>query len=227
VFITLEGIEGCGKSTQISRLAQRLRGLFIPTVVTLEPGGTGPGRAIRKILLDPANKGLTPLAELLLYEADRAQHVETLVAPALKAGRWVLCDRFFDATTVYQGFAREQDLEFVQMLNQRATGGIRPDRTFVLDCPVSVGLKRALQREASRNAGQSRDRFERESLAFHEKIREGYLQLAAGEPDRFVVVDAAQEPSAVHEAIFNRIAPWINRGSGAIEADTTSGEKRS
>ena len=174
VFITFEGMEGCGKSTQAKRLARTLGRLGIAHVMTLEPGGTEIGRKMRQVLLDSRNKTLTPLAELMLYAADRAQHVEEVIKPALRSGKWVICDRFSDATVVYQGAARGQDAKAHPASEQ---GGHRTESglhlTFLLDCPVEVGLRRALGRNM-----KGQDRFEREALAFHRKVRKGYLDLA-------------------------------------------------
>jgi dTMP kinase len=200
LFITFEGMEGCGKTTQIRRLTKRLQKLGIPCVATLEPGGTEVGRKIRKILLDSRNKKLTPLAELMLYEADRAQHVQEVVGPALRKGMWVLCDRFSDATVVYQGLARNQDRELIRFLNETATQGLIPELTFLLDCPVKVGLARA---SARNNRGQ--DRFEREKVAFHRKVREGYLDLSRRHRERYVVIDATAGRDAVEKEIFERV----------------------
>ena len=195
MFITFEGIEGCGKTTQIKCLSRTLTRCEIPHVTTLEPGGTEVGKHIRRILLDAGNKGLVPLAELMLYEADRAQHIEEIVGPALEQGKWVLCDRFTDATVAYQGAARGQDGQFVDFLNDKATKGIKPDRTFLLDCPVETGLARALARNRlARDKGQ--DRFEREKRAFHRDVRDAYLELAQKDTQRFIVIDAA---SSIHE----------------------------
>jgi dTMP kinase len=204
LFITLEGIEGCGKTTQIRRLARRLEQRSVPCLATLEPGGTEVGKKIRRILLDSRNKGLTPLAELLLYAADRAQHVEEVIKPGLRKGFWVLCDRFFDATIVYQGFARGQDSRLIKFLNERATQGLLPDLTFLLDCPVKVGLARATARK---NRGQ--DRFEREKIAFHRKVREGYLDLARKSRKRFVVLDGTTEKGALEREIFGRLESFL------------------
>ena len=148
MFITFEGIEGCGKSTQAKRLVKHLRELAVPLVFTLEPGGTSVGQKIRRILLDSRNHHLSPLTELLLYSADRAQHVEEVIKPALEQEKWVLCDRFFDATTVYQGYARGLDMKLIVTLNEKASPGIRPDITFLVDCAV----------EMKRNIGDSRYR---------------------------------------------------------------------
>ena len=151
MFLTFEGIEGCGKSTQARRLAARLERMGIPSILTLEPGGTSIGRDIRRILLDHNNQDLPPLSELFLYEADRALHTEMVIKPALAQKQWVVCDRFFDATTAYQGYARGQDLEMVMFLNGKASFGITPDKTFLIDCPVEVGIARALKRNESLN----------------------------------------------------------------------------
>ena len=208
MFITFEGIEGCGKTTQVKRFVKRLKGLGISLITTFEPGGTRIGKNIRKILLDSRNKHLSPLTELILYAADRAQHVEELIKPALNEGKWVICDRFFDATVVYQGIARGQDMELIRALNEQATQGIQPDITFLLDCPVDMGLNRALKRnEAQSQKGQ--DRFEREALDFHRAVREGYLDLARKNQDRFVVLDATLPKDEVEKRIFQYIEPHL------------------
>jgi dTMP kinase len=204
LFLTFEGIEGCGKSTQAKRLAARLEKGGVSCVLTLEPGGTAIGQKIRRILLDDDHQDLSPLCELLLYEADRALHVEWVIRPALARKQWVVCDRFFDATTVYQGVARGQDLEMVRFLNDKASLGITPDVTFLIDCPVDVGIARALKRNASlEDPGQ--DRFEKEKMDFHTAVREGYLSMAEKEPDRFVVVDGTLEEDELEKIIFSHI----------------------
>jgi dTMP kinase len=212
LFITFEGIEGCGKTTQVKRLSGRLTLLRIAHVLTLEPGGTPVGRNIRQILLDSRNRNLSPLAELLLYAADRAQHVGEVVRPALMQGKWVVCDRFFDATGVYQGYARGQDMELIGVLNQKACVGIRPDITFLLDCPVQVGLERAFSRNME-VAGEQ-DRFERENKGFHLAVREGYLLLARENPERFVVVDASLSEDEMEEHIWQHLGARIPTGTG-------------
>lgn len=210
MFITFEGIEGCGKTTQVRRFVKRLKRLGIPLITTLEPGGTRIGRDIRKILLDPRNKNLSPFAELILYAADRAQHVEEVIKPALDEGKWVVCDRFLDATVVYQGIARGQDMELIRILNEKATRGIRPHITYLLDCPVDMGLDRALKRnEAESQKGQ--DRFEREALDFHKAVREGYLALARENQNRFVVIDATLPEDEVEVEIFQHMNPFLDR----------------
>jgi dTMP kinase len=180
-FLTFEGIEGSGKSTQAALLKDFLEERGLDVLVTREPGGSPIGEQIRSILLDPDNRGMVPLAELLLYEASRCQHVEAVIRPALEDGKTVICDRFFDASTAYQGYARGLGIEMVEELNLVATGGRKPDLTVVLDLPVDIGLKRL---------GRSLDRIESEAVEFHERVRQGYLRIADGEPDRVKVVNA-------------------------------------
>ena len=207
-FITFEGIEGCGKSTQVQLLAKALTSRDMDVVVTREPGGCAIADQIRNILLDAANSGLTPSAELLLYAAARAQHVAEVVRPALQAGRMVICDRFTDATVAYQGYGRGLDLATIARLNADASGGTRPDLTILLDCPVEIGLKRAFARINS-TAGAREERFELESTQFHQRVRDGYLTLAAEQPERFAVVDgslAVDETAAATLAAFSRKA---------------------
>ncbi len=210
MFITFEGIEGCGKSTQAKRLVNHLRELAVPLVFTLEPGGTSVGQEIRRILLDSRNQHLSPLAELLLYAADRAQHVEEVIKPALEQEKWVLCDRFFDATTVYQGYARGLDMKLIVTLNEKASPGIRPDITFLIDCAVEVGLKRALKRNKIQFQ-EGQDRFEREKKDFHEAVREGYLTMAMEDRERFVVVDGTLKEDELEEIIFKHVEPFISQ----------------
>lgn len=210
MFITFEGIEGCGKSTQAKRLVNRLRELAVPLVFTLEPGGTSVGQKIRHILLDSRNQHLSPLTELLLYAADRAQHVEEVIKPALEQEKWVLCDRFFDATTVYQGYARGLDMKLIVTLNEKASPGIRPDITFLIDCAVEIGLERALKRNKIQFQ-EGQDRFEREKKAFHEAVREGYLTMATEDRERFVVVDGTLKEDELEEIIFKHVEPFISQ----------------
>jgi dTMP kinase len=166
-------------------------------VLTREPGGTEIGAQIRRILLSAGNRDLDPLAELFLYEADRAQHAAGVLAPALESGAWVVCDRFMDATTVYQGIVRGLPEDFVTKLNATASRGIRPRLTCLIDCPVEVGLERARKREG--DGGQ--DRFEREDRKFHEAVRSGYLSLARNEPERFAVFDGTRQIDALESEI--------------------------
>lgn len=210
MFITFEGIEGCGKTTQIQRLAHKLEKEGIQIILTLEPGGTEIGKRIRHILLDSKNTHLSPLTELLLYEADRAQHVAEIIKPAIDSGKWVLCDRFYDATVVYQGLARGQDRDLISLLNITVTNHITPDLTFLLDCPVEIGLVRALRRNDSLELN-GQGRFEQEKTDFHHKVREGYLALAHEFPKRFVIIDAALQPEEVEESIMARVKLFLKR----------------
>ena len=196
-FITFEGIEGSGKSSHAQRLAAGLRDAGHGVVETREPGGTPLGAALRGLLLG-IDTALTPAAELLLYCADRTQHVAEIIRPALSAGTFVVCDRFSDSTIAYQGHGRGLDLEVILHLDALARGDIRPDVTFLLDCPVDVGLARAKARGPS-------DRFERETLLFHERVRAGFRALAAAEPERIVVVDATAEVPTVAEVIATEV----------------------
>ncbi len=206
IFITFEGIEGCGKSTQAKRLGKALVRMGIAHVMTLEPGGTAIGRHVRRVLLDSRNKALMPLAELMLYAADRAQHVQEIIKPALRTGKWVICDRFSDATVVYQGAARGQDRNLIRLLNKVVTQGIRPHLTFLLDCPVEVGLRRALGRNM-----KGQDRFEKEAVSFHLKVREGYLDLARKDKKRFVILDAKASRKEIEAEIIRHVDRFLRR----------------
>jgi dTMP kinase len=201
MFISFEGIEGSGKTTQVELLIHVLQAKGYECVATREPGATKIGHKIRGILLDGAHSDMLPLTELLLYEADRAQHVHEVIKPALAADKVVVSDRFFDATTVYQGYARGYDLKLIQRIHQIVIGGLRPDLTLILDLPVHLGLERAWQRIHSRSQGVPEDRFEQEALAFHERVRQGYLTLARDEPERFRVIEASRDPQSVHKDI--------------------------
>ena len=208
MFITFEGIDGCGKTTQVRRLVDRLTNLAVPVIHTLEPGDTRIGRDIRSILLDTKNKGMSPLAEVLLYAADRAQHLMEVIRPALSQNKWVVCDRFFDATTVYQGYARGQDIPLIKTLNEKTCLGVRPDMTILVDCPVEVGLKRAIERNRLLRQ-EEQARFEKENMTFHQAVRKGYLEVAEKEPDRFVVVDGTLSMKKLEQVIFEHIRPHI------------------
>jgi len=199
-FITFEGIEGSGKSSQIILLTDHLRSKQRTVTLTREPGGTPIGDQVRKILLDPSNKALHPRAELLLYAASRAQHLAERILPALEAGRIVLCDRFSDATLAYQGYGRGLDIGTIRSLDQIVTGGMNPHLTVLLDLDVAAGLSRARGRNSS--AGLEHEgRFENEDIAFHDRVRRGYLTLARQDPERVRVVDAARAPDAVQRDI--------------------------
>ena len=208
-FVTLEGPEGAGKSTQIPLLAAWLEQQGHHVVSTRNPGGTAIGAQIRKVVLDAANTAMLPMAELLLYAADRAQHVNEVVEPALAAGHLVLCDRFGDSTMAYQGYGRGLDRETIRRLNDMATGGLVPDLTLLLDLPVETGLARVARARES-------DRLEIEAIAFHERLRAGYLAIACQEPGRFVVVDAGLEPSAVQAALRVAVARLVGEQVGRL-----------
>ncbi len=209
IFITFEGIEGCGKTTQLARLAEKLRARGRQVLTTREPGGCPIADAIRKILLDPGNSDLAPRAELLLYAAARAQHVEEVVKPALEQGVLVLCDRFTDATLAYQGFGRGLDRNLIAELNDLAAGGLTPDLTLLLDMPVEHGLNRALGRNARSNLEQE-GRFEAESLAFHQRVREGYLAICQNLP-RYARIDALGSIEVVEERIDAAVTDFLKR----------------
>jgi dTMP kinase len=189
-FVTFEGIEGSGKTTQIERLADRLRAADEPALVTREPGGSPLGRRLRTLLLGEDVGRIEPIAELLLYVADRAQHLREVVEPALAAGTHVLCDRYLDATLAYQGFARGLDLDFIRGLHRRPPLDRRPDRTILLDLDPELGLDRARRRNDDLGLDTAEGRFEREALDFHGRVRDGYLTLAEAEPFRFRIVAA-------------------------------------
>ncbi|MFH1874404.1 MAG: dTMP kinase [Pseudomonadota bacterium] len=205
IFITLEGIEGCGKTTQIRKLEAFLKERNYDVVLTREPGGTKIGDQIRRILLLTENKGMFPITELLLYAAARNQHVEEVIAPALKKGKIVLCDRYADATYAYQGAARKIKMSFLEELHKIAAGGLKPQLTLVLDCPAEQGLTRARQRNDREMTKNIEDRFEQEDLDFHEKVRQGYLELAKKEPERIIIVDASQGLDVIHQDIVKQV----------------------
>jgi len=201
-FITFEGVEGCGKSTQVARLAAYLESRGVAALTTREPGGTALGEALRAVLLDPGHAPVA-LAELFMLEAARAQLVAEAVAPALAAGRWVLADRFADSSTAYQGEARGLGVELVERLNAAACAGHRPDRTVLLEVPVAQALARARGRASTTAANR---RFEDEALEFHEAVAAGYRRAAAREPGRFAVVDGSGSPDEVHRRILAALA---------------------
>ena len=201
MFITLEGIEGAGKTTQVKNIVAFLQSKGYDCVTTREPGGTPIGRQIRSILLDPANQGLDAGAELLLYLADRVQHIRSFIEPNLAAGRIVLCDRFFDATLVYQGYARGLDMQTITTLHKLTCDGLQPDVTLLFDLPPEQGLSRAWREIHNGSRNDQESRFENETLAFHRKVRDGYLELARQEPRRFRIIDAGKGPSQVQTAV--------------------------
>ncbi len=210
-FITFEGIEGSGKSTQIVLLANYLKAHQRPVTLTREPGGTAIGDQVRKILLDPGNTALVPSAELLLYAAARAQHLEELIRPELLSGKIVLCDRFSDATLAYQGYGRGLDRDMIAELDRIVTRGMRPDLTILLDIEAAAGLARARGRNSSRGL-DAEARFENEDLVFHERVRQGYRELAEREPERFRIVDASATPDEIQNRV-RRIVDEALRGA--------------
>jgi dTMP kinase len=204
LFLTFEGIEGSGKTTQVRRLAAHLEGKGVPHLVTREPGGTPLADQIRSLLLTPREETVFPETELLLYEAARAQHVRGTILPALEAGKAVLCDRFSDATTAYQGHARGLGAARVELLNRFAAGDLVPDLTLLFDLPPETGFARVAGR------GGAADRMERESLAFHREVREGYLRLLEGGGGRIVRIDA----SLPEEEVFRLVLATVKERLG-------------
>lgn len=206
-FITFEGMDGCGKTTQLRILASALRSHGMKVVETVEPGGTEIGQQIRRILLDPANTAVHARTELLLYFASRAQNVQQVIAPGLENGSVVLCDRFTDSTLVYQGCGRGLDAATVLQLDAIACNGLRPDVTVLIDIDLETSLARARRRNERSDGSESR--IDDEGAQFHEKVRRGYLALAAQEPERFVVIDGRagihEVTTRIEEALRNRV----------------------
>lgn len=205
LFITLEGGEGSGKSVQARALFQKLCQLNIPAVLTHEPGGTPFGDRLARWLKWTKNVDISPVVELLMFNASRAQLVAEVIKPGLKSGRVVICDRYADSTTAYQGYGRGLDLEMIKTANSSATQGLKPDLTVLLDIPVEEGLARKKK---------SRDRFEQEELGFHRRVREGYLKLAAAEPGRWLVIDGTQPKSKIARIIWERVNKLLSSRGG-------------
>jgi len=206
LFITFEGGEGCGKSAQAQALHKRLSQLAIPAILTHEPGGTSPGKKLGRWLKWAKDTDMSPLTELLLFNASRAQLVTEVIQPNLESGITVICDRYADSTTAYQGFGRGLDLEVVKAINDTATQGLKPDLTILLDMPVEAGL--------ARKSARRQDRFEQEELAFHQRVRDGYLKMAASEPQRWLVIDATQSKEKIAQIIWQRISQLLSHGKG-------------
>lgn len=200
VFITFEGIEGSGKTTQLRALGAFLEQRGIAVRMTREPGGTPVGEAVREILLRPQSLKIFGLTELFLYSASRHQHVRHVLKPALECGQVLLCDRYLDATLAYQGYGRGLDLQLVTQVNRWASEGLSPDLTILLDCPVEVGLRRSMHR-LQEEGKPHESRFELESAAFHERVRKGYLEIARKEPQRFRVLSGEEPPHIVQRRI--------------------------
>jgi dTMP kinase len=200
-FITFEGGEGSGKSTQIKTLAERLNGAELRTIVTREPGGSPGAEIIRHLLLSGMGKLLGPEAETLLFAAARDDHVHAVIKPALDRGIWVLCDRFFDSTRVYQGRLGKVEPGILNAIQRVTIGDLKPDLTIILDVPVEVGLKRA----AARRGGAAPDRFESEDMKFHQDLRDAYREIAGAEPARCVLIDASGDANTVAASVWTAL----------------------
>lgn len=200
LFVTFEGPEGCGKTTQVRLLAERLRARGYDVLTTREPGGTRIGDQIRAILLDPAHTEMVPAAEILLFSAARAQIVHEVILPHLQRGGIVLCDRFADSTLAYQGYGHGLDLDVLRVITTFATAGLTPDVTFYLDIPVVEGLRRKAQ------AGRAEwNRMEQRELAYHQRVQDGYRRLIAAEPARWVVIDASKSIEEIHLQVVQEV----------------------
>lgn len=206
MFITLEGPEGSGKTSQLPALAANLRDAGCEVIVTREPGGTPVGDQIREILMNLKNVSIVPRTEILLFLAARAQHVEELIRPALAKGKIVLCDRFGDSTLAYQGFGHKTDLETLQALLDFSTGGLKPDLTLLVDVPVDEGMARKRENSSEWN------RLDAYALAFHERVRQGYFALAESEPERWLIIDATVDKDEVQESMRKAIMSRLGRG---------------
>jgi len=217
LFITFEGVEGSGKTTQIQWLKKYLTQIGISCKVTREPGGCPISERVREILLNPDHREMVPTSELFLYEAARAQHVKEVIKPFLKKGGVVLCDRFSDATLAYQGYGRRIDLKWIDRLNQLSSQGIKPDVTFLLDCPSDVGLKRALNRNRTLKQ-EKEERFEKEKIQFHRRVRKGYLTIAKKEPHRVKVIDTRAGEDKVSEKIREIVDNLIKRKQFSVRS---------
>lgn len=205
MFITLEGPEGSGKTSQLPALADYLRDAGYDVLVTREPGGTAVGDQIREILMNLQNVSIIPRTEILLFLAARAQHVDEVIRPALAAGKVVLCDRFGDSTLAYQGFGHKTDLDTLQALLDFSTGGLKPDLTLLVDVPIQEGMSRKQANSVEWN------RMDAYALAFHERVRQGYLALAEAEPERWLIIDATQDKESVQESLRKAIVSRLER----------------
>jgi dTMP kinase len=213
MFITLEGIEGAGKTTQLENIVAFFESRGYECVVTREPGGTAIGELIRSIVLDPANAGLDPAAELLLYVADRVQHIRRVIEPGIASGRVVVCDRFFDATLVYQGYARGLDNTLIRQLHHLVCNDLQPDVTLLFDLEPATGLERAWRQIRNGSRTDTETRFEQEKSDFHRKVRAGYLELARLEPGRIRIIDAGLPEQQVAQAVTQILVSLLNNRS--------------
>jgi len=218
LFITFEGGEGSGKTTQLKALLAHLRSTGRDAIETRDPGGTPIGRQVRELLLDRENRRMAPVAELFLYEASRAQLVFEVIRPALARGRIVLCDRFTDSTVAYQGHGRGLDLDLIARLNNVATQGLQPDLTFLLDLDPAIGLARAMQRMAQRN--ERHDRIENEILGFHQRVRAGYQAIAVAESRRVVILNASRGTGEIAGEIRRRMEELLRPSAPSPEVGT-------
>ncbi len=216
-FVSVEGIDGCGKTTQIQFLVERLTALGLPTLLAQEPGGTAIGRRIRSVLLDARNRGIEPMTELLLFFASRAQNLAEVIRPALDAGQVVVCDRFTDASVAYQGYGRGLGSAAVQQLSEVACGDLQPDLTLWLDIEPAAALARVGERESGRSA--SRDRMESEALEFFLRVREGYAQLHASQPQRIRRIAAEGSVSQVLERVMAAVLPALSERGLVARSD--------
>lgn len=214
-FITFEGGEGTGKSTQAARLAERLRAFGVGVHLTREPGGSPGAEILRYVILSGVAKPLGAEAEAMLFAAARDDHLKTVIRPTLEKGMWVICDRFADSTRVYQGVAGNVDTRSIRALERIVVGDTKPDLTFILDVPASVGLQRAAQRRGKSGA----DRFENEERTFHEKLRDGFLMLAASEPERCVLIDATVSMDDVHDQIWKVVSERLDPATAPVQLE--------
>lgn len=212
-FITFEGGEGAGKTTQIVRLAERLEACGVATVRTREPGGAPGADSIRSLLVSGATDKWDPVSEVLLLYAARREHLNHTIRPALDRGAWVLCDRFADSTMAYQGYGHGVARDFIRTVHETVVGDAGPDLTMILDIPVDVGIARATARNTDTRSGE--DRFERMDTGFHERLRAGFLAIAAESPQRVAVIDADASPEAVTEAVWRTLAERLAFDAGA------------
>ncbi len=213
LFITFEGGEGSGKSVQAKTLYRRLSKLAIPAFLTHEPGGTALGNKLGRWLKWTDDRDISPLTELLLFNSSRAQLVTEVIRPNLESGITVICDRYADSTTVYQGYGRGLDLETVETINNMATQGLKPDLTVLLNIPVATGL--------ARKKGERHDRFEQEETIFHQRVREGYLKLAVDDPERWLIIDASQSKAKVEQAIWRRVKHLLSNQGEAKRGEVS------
>lgn len=216
LFVVFEGIEGCGKTTQIHLLHKYLEGCRIPVISTREPGGTLLGEEIRRIFLNCKHHAMLPMAELALVTAARIQHIHEVIQPALDAGRIVLCDRFIGATIAYQGFAGGIPRKVIENCHNLFCNGLSPDITVLLDCPADIGLERSRKRITAEGKAKTEGRFEDKNISFHERVRQGYLTLAEENPERFIVLDARQTVEAVHRKMIDKLLPQIRKYGYAV-----------